>query len=134
MDLVIDANILFAALIKKGKTEELLFKDNLHIFAPEFIFEEFEKYSSLILEKTERSKEEFEKLIEILRKRIKIISSEETEEYLIEAIKICPDKKDTDYFALALKMNCAIWSNDNTIKAKQNRIDIYSTEDLMKLI
>jgi len=77
MDLVIDANILFAALIKKGKTEELLFKDNLHIFAPEFIFEEFEKYSSLILEKTERSKEEFEKLIEILRKRIKIISSEE---------------------------------------------------------
>ncbi len=43
MDLVIDANILFSVLIRKGKTEELLFEDDLHLFAPEFIFEEFRK-------------------------------------------------------------------------------------------
>jgi len=48
MDLVIDANILFSVLIKKGKTEELLFKDTLHLFAPEFFFDEFEKYRKLI--------------------------------------------------------------------------------------
>ena len=60
MDLVIDANVLFSVLIKSGKTEELLFEEDLHIFAPEFIFEELEKYKDLILEKTERSKEEFD--------------------------------------------------------------------------
>ena len=49
MDLVIDANILFSILIKSGKTEELLFKEDIHLFAPEFIFEEFEKYKNLIV-------------------------------------------------------------------------------------
>ena len=34
MDLVIDANILFSVLIKKGKTEEIIFKDTIHLFAP----------------------------------------------------------------------------------------------------
>lgn len=46
MDLVIDSNVLFAALIKKGVTSELLFKHTL--FAPEFIFEEFKKYKGYL--------------------------------------------------------------------------------------
>lgn len=133
MDLVIDANVLFSVLIKKGKTEELLFEEDLHVFAPEFIFEEFEKYEGLIMEKTERSKEDFSKLIEILKKHIKTIPSEETEKFIPEAEKICPDKKDTDYFALALKLKCPLWSNDRILKTKQNIIEVYSTEDLMRM-
>jgi len=133
MDLVIDANILFSILIKEGKTEELLFEEDLHIFAPEFIFEEFEKYSSLIMEKTKRSKEELSKLMEILKKHIKIIPNEETEKFISEAEKICPDKKDIDYFALTLKLKCPLWSNDKILKTKQNIIEVYSTEDLMRM-
>lgn len=133
MDLVIDANVLFSVLIKKGKTEELLFEDDLHIFAPEFIFDEFEKYTNLILEKTERSKEDFDKLMNILKKRIKTIPNEETEKYISEAEKISPDEKDVDYFALALKMRCALWSNDKVLKTKQEVVVVYSTEDLVKM-
>ena len=133
MDLVIDANILFSILIKEGKTKELLFEEDLHIFAPEFIFEEFEKYSSLIMEKTKRSKEELSKLMEILKKHIKIIPNEETEKFISEAEKICPDKKDIDYFALTLKLKCPLWSNDKILKTKQNIIEVYSTEDLMRM-
>ena len=33
MDLVIDANILFAVCIKSGKTEELIFSEEIHLFA-----------------------------------------------------------------------------------------------------
>lgn len=131
MDLVIDANILFAVLIKKGKSEDLFFHEDLHIFAPEFIFEEFEKYKELILDKTERTEEEFVDFINILKKRIKIISNGETEKYLNKAGKILPDNKDGDYFALALRLNCAIWSNDKKLK-EQNKIKIYSTEELAK--
>lgn len=133
MDLVIDANILFSVLIKEGKTEEILFEEDFHIFAPEFIFEEFEKYADFILNKTERSEEEFNELIQILKKRIKTISNEETDEFTYEAEKICPDKKDIDYFALALKMKCPIWSNDKILKTKQSVIKIYSTNDLIKM-
>ena len=48
MDLVIDANILFAALIKESVTSELIFKNTLHLYAPEFLFSEFEKYKEVI--------------------------------------------------------------------------------------
>lgn len=133
MDIVIDANVLFSILIKRGITEELLFEEDLHIFAPEFIFEEFEKYADLILEKTKRTKEEFDKLMLILKKRIKIIPNEETEKYIHEAEKICPDKKDIDYFALALKMKCALWSNDKVLKTKQNFVIVYSTKDMIEM-
>jgi len=51
MYLIVDANILFAALIKQGKTDELLFVDHLHLFAPEFILIEFEKHKKEILQK-----------------------------------------------------------------------------------
>lgn len=133
MDLVIDANILFSVLIKKGKTEELLFEGGLHLFAPEFIFEEFDKYKDLILDKTERSREEFDELINIFKKRIKIIPNKETEMFILESKKICPDEKDVDYFALALKIRCPLWSNDKVLKTKQKVVIIYSTEDLMRM-
>ena len=133
MDLVIDANILFSLLIKKGKTEELLFKDTIHLFAPEFLFDEFEKYRELIKNKTKRNDKDFDRLMRILRERIKIVPNEETEKNISKAKNICPDENDVDYFALAMKLNCSIWSNDKVLK-KQNTINVISTEELIKKV
>lgn len=124
---------MFSILIRKGKTEDILFNDNLHIFAPEFLFEEFNKYAALILGKTGRNKEEFEELVRIIKKKIKTVPNEETEKYINKAGKISPDKNDIDYFALALKLKCPIWSNDKELK-KQEKITVYSTEDLIKTL
>ena len=35
------------------------------------------------------------------------------------------------YFALELKLNWGIWSNDKKLK-EQNKVKVYSTEDLLK--
>ena len=43
MELIVDANILFAALIKEGLTSDLIVKDNLNLYSAEFLFTEFEK-------------------------------------------------------------------------------------------
>ncbi len=51
MDLVIDANVLFSALIKDSFAYNLLFSDVFHIFTPEYIFTELEKHKDEILEK-----------------------------------------------------------------------------------
>ena len=51
MDLVTDANIIFAALIKESKTHELIFDENLHLFTTEFFFTEFKKHSEELQEK-----------------------------------------------------------------------------------
>lgn len=130
MDLVIDANILFSVLIKKGKTEELLFKDTLHLFAPEFLFDEFEKYRKLIKDKTKRNDKDFDRLMRILREKINVVPNEETEKFILKAKNICPDENDVDYFALALKLNCSVWSNDKALK-NQRQIDVISTEELI---
>ena len=92
MDLVIDANILFSALIKDSFTSTIIFSDTFRLFTPEFISTELEKH-----------KEE-----------------------------ITPDLDDMVYFALALKLNCPIWSNDKKLK-QQNKIKIYHTHELNKI-
>ena len=51
MDLIVDANVLFAALIKEGLTSDLLFVDDFHLYAPEFLLVEFTKYKEEILRK-----------------------------------------------------------------------------------
>lgn len=48
MDLVVDANIVFAALIKESRTHELIFDEKLHLFTTEFFFTEFNKHSEEI--------------------------------------------------------------------------------------
>ena len=63
MDLVVDANILFAALIKENITSELLLKREFHLFAPEFIFDEFKKYRDYLKNKSERTDEDFDHLL-----------------------------------------------------------------------
>ena len=85
-----------------------------------------------IIEKTDRTAEEFFRLLEILKRRIVIIPLEELIPYIEEAEKLTPDPDDMAYFALALKLNCAIWSNDKKLK-EQNKIKVYNTHGLSKL-
>ena len=132
MDIVIDANVLFSALIKDSFAYNLLFSDTFHIFTPEYIFTELEKHKEEILSKTKRTTEEFFRLVETLKRRIVIVPLEELIPYVEEAEKLTPDHDDVAYFALALKLNCAIWSNDKKLK-EQDKIKIYNTHELSKI-
>lgn len=133
MDLVIDANILFAALIKRFITSDLLFRNDLHLYAPEFIFEEFEKYRHVIKTKTERSDDEFDELIAILYRTIELVPKEDFKRFIKKAKVISPDIKDVPYIALALKMHIAIWSNDKDLKNKQDEVIVYNTREIIEL-
>ena len=132
MKLIVDANVLFAALIKEGLTAELLISDKLQLFAPEFLFTEFAKYKQLILRKTHRNEEEFNQFLEILKEQISIVPKKEITPFMDEANKISPDPKDTIYLALAIALKSNIWSNDKKLKQDQTKITIYSTDDLIK--
>ncbi|MBI2146148.1 PIN domain-containing protein [Candidatus Woesearchaeota archaeon] len=132
MDLVVDANVIFSALIKDSFSYYLLFSGKFHLFTPEYIFTEFEKHKDEILGKTERTTEEFYKLLEVLKRRITIVPLEELTDYIETAEKISPDLGDMAYFALALKLNCSIWSNDKKLK-QQDIIKVYHTHELVNL-
>ncbi len=47
-----------------------------------------------------------------------------------QAKSICPDPDDIQYFALALKLGCPIWSNDKALK-EQNTVEVISTGELI---
>ena len=131
MLLVVDANVLIAALIKDSDTRELLMSDELTLIAPEFLLEEATKYIGYISQKTKLEKEIVEELLTdvIQRAEIKIYPTEEFKEEMKPAFKLSPDPNDTMYFALALKTNAAIWSNDKALK-KQGKVKIISTKEL----
>lgn len=133
MRLVVDANILFSALIKKDITAEILIDLSLSLYAPEFMLEEFEKHKQEILSKTKRTEEEFEEIFSIIKGIITLVPREEFERYFSEAERITPDANDREYFALALKLNCPIWSNDKKLK-EQNKVKVYSTGEILKLL
>ncbi len=124
-----DANILFAALIKDSITAKLIFVDKLNLYSPEFILDEVKKHKSYLLNKTHRTEDEFNLILLIIASRINFIPIENTIPYLKEADKISPDLDDSIYFAAALNMDIPIWSNDKRLK-DQNVIKIYTTTDL----
>jgi len=130
MQLVVDANILFAALIKASTTSDLIVDNSLDLVTVEFIFEEFEKYKGEIKEKTHRTEEDFQRFMDIIQKRIRLVPYEDFESYMEEAEKISPDPNDSEYLALAMKLNCAFWTNDKKLR-KQDKVKIYLTEDLV---
>jgi predicted nucleic acid-binding protein len=131
MKLVIDANILFAALIKDGLTAKLLINSNIKFYAPEYLLKEFLKYEAYILKKTKRSKQEFLEILKIYNQLITLIPKKEYDPYRFLAQGFCKDAQDIDYFCICLLLNCGLWSNEKLLK-EQNKIEVYSTNDLIE--
>jgi len=133
MELVVDANVIISALISSsGKTAEMLFSDKLKLYAPEYLLEEIGKHGKYILEKSGLSPEEMNMLLSLISSNIELISFLDFKKFIKQASKICPDENDTEYFALALKIKCDIWSNDEKLK-EQDKINVYSTKELIGL-
>ena len=135
MRLVLDANILIAALIKDGTTRRLLLMhhEKLELFTPALIVEEIIDNLDHISKKAKLPKEKvLELMIELLGTAgIELIEDEFIIAHREEALEITPDKKDGPYFAVALYKRCGIWSNDKPLKG-QSRIKVITTKELLE--
>ena len=52
MELVVDANILFSALIKSGITRELMVNDEILLYTPEYLIKELFEHIEELRDKT----------------------------------------------------------------------------------
>lgn len=139
MLLVVDTNVLFVYFWKNSSSKDLF---KLHkMVSPEISLAEIKKYESTIIEKAGISKEEFESLRKELIKIVEFIPEDEYKNYFKKATSISINFKehekkefndDIDFFALALKLNCPIWSNDKLLK-KQSIILIFNSSELIEL-
>ncbi len=128
---MVDANIIFAALIKDSHTRHLLLSSGWTFYVPEFILAEVNKYLDTLSAKTGLTRTEVKELLArlITAANIKIVPATEFSELLPRATEVCPRPEDIQYFALALKLRCALWSNEKKLK-EQNHVTVYNTQEL----
>jgi len=133
MKLVVDTNILYTYFWKHSLTKKLIMRKDLELFAPEFGLEEINKYKTDIIKKTKISEDKFRELKFDIAISVKFIPVEEYRGFLKRALEISPDPNDIDFFALSLKLNLPIWSNDALLK-NQTKIRILTTKEILGLI
>src|SRR3989344_7115589 len=99
MELVVDSNALFAALIGKGKTQKLFFEDRIKLAATLKLSDEFENNKEIIAEKGKVSVQELIEAFELLKERIELHATDNiSSETISKAEKLAPHKKDIPYF------------------------------------
>ena len=134
MKLVIDANIVISAALNfEGTTRELIFFEDIELFAPDFLLSELEKHRLSLIEKSKVSERDFDLTVSIILSKIKLISYSEFNSFLEKAREICLDLNDEEYFALSLSLNIPIWSDDKDLK-KQNVVKVISTKELIEIL
>ena len=143
MFLVVDANVIFSALISRGKTFRIFSVNSIINFfdlvAPEFLKEELKEHKDEVIKKSKLSASDVEKLFQLIEKEIQFVSSSEFLDFLEHAKKISP-ADDFPYVALALKIKSlgvkvAIWSNDKELKkCLKDVVDIFSTNEVFSIL
>ncbi|CAG0980648.1 hypothetical protein METP3_02060 [Methanosarcinales archaeon] len=128
---VLDSNIIFSALIKKSKTRDIILSDLFELYAPEYIFNEITKHKELLLKKSKLDRGNFDALLLLLQKHIHLVSKDKYNEKMAIAEDILRniDITDSPFLALALALNCSIWSNDGHFK-QQDKVLVYTTKDM----
>jgi len=132
MLIVIDTNIVISALLKQtGKTKELIFSDKFSLIAPEYLFGEILKHKKELMKKSGLSEPQITLALSIIFSRVSFVPRKEFDSLIKKSISISPDDNDSEFFALALKNNCPIWSNDKQLK-NQEVVKIINTTELLK--
>jgi len=117
MKLVVDTNVLFSFFKKESKTRKLISNfEILESVTPSFCIDELNEHKELICKKSRLSDSEFEEVLDDLLIFVKVFSLSEYRDFLSDAKTISPDPDDIDLFALALKLDCPIWSNEKGFK------------------
>jgi predicted nucleic acid-binding protein len=134
MKLVLDSNIIFSALIKKSTTRDIILSDIFDLYAPEYIFSEITKHKELLLRKSKMDEGELDALLLLLQKHIHLASKEKYNRKMALAEDILKDIDITDspFLALALSLDCSVWSNDGHFK-QQDKVEVYTTKDLTNM-
>jgi len=133
---VIDTNILISALIKDDSITSKIIKSGIfEIYYPEDGMFELKKYRDYIIKKRKKAlqKKSFDYALSFLLESIIVVPSLLYEDKIREAYEVMKDidEKDTPFLALALKLQCPIWSNDDDFE-KQNLVEVYKTSYMLR--
>jgi len=132
---VIDSNILFSALIRDSTTRRLILEYDDQFLFPSFIFEEMEKHKTELLEKSEMTSEEFNRLLQLFLMKVIIVPKEMLIQHKEEAFAIVKDidPDDATFVACALAYPGSIILSDDKRLKLQTRVKIINTREFIEL-
>ncbi|MBX8636425.1 MAG: PIN domain-containing protein [Thermoplasmata archaeon] len=134
MRIVVDANVLISALIKNGKSREVIVSSIFELVCRKYLGEEIYKHREYIARKSGLSTEEIILLTNLLLRRIQTIPDGIYKRKLKEAkLLMRADPGDVPYVACFLAIGCdGIWTNDNHFTGN-DRLVVYNTVELLRL-
>ena len=133
MRLVVDTNVLFS-FFRDNPVRFIIINSKdlgLNLSTPEYAIDELIRNKSDLSKYSGLNTKELEVAIKAVESFIKTKPAAFFRECEAEASKISPDKKDSPFFALALKLNADIWSNEPRLK-RQSRIRTLNSNELLK--
>ena len=133
MRVTVDANILFACLIKDSATRKLFFNPALFLFAPEFTVDEFVLHIKEIEGKSGLEEDELYKLVDKVLSQLTLVSDKDLKPFLPAAASLVDDSKDWLYISCALRENTIIWSHDSDF-GMQKRVKVITTKELVNMV
>ncbi|MGV8174378.1 MAG: PIN domain-containing protein [Methanothrix sp.] len=135
MEIVLDTNILISSLLRNGLTRDVISLTPLKMYTVSYARFEMEKHKDELLSRSKLDEKSFDYLTEFIFSKINFVPLEVLAPFKDEAIEIMHeiDIDDAPFIALAMSLNCPIWSNDGHFK-KQNAIKAYTTRELVKLL
>lgn len=118
--LVLDTNMIFSALIPRfSKIRDVLFDNNLSLYAPNFLITEIYKHKDKMIKSSKLNESEFYLYLNAIIERINFVpidfiglSSRQ------KAYNLCKDidLKDIPFVALAIELDLPIWTGDKKLK------------------
>jgi len=119
MRLVLDTNILIAALIKDSITRRILLLPDLEFLLPAFALDELARHRAKIVRAARLKGDEIDLLLTLLLTSVAVVPYERIAPYLSDADVLIGaiDPDDVPFVALALaEEHDGIWSNDRAFK------------------
>ncbi len=136
MNIILDSNALFSALIKNSVKRKLILEYEGTFLFPGQIFIEIEKYKDYLLKKSKMNSEEFNDLLQLLLEKVLIIPNEALDKYINEAWELIKEHSPEDAMFIACGLaheNSILWSDDKRLKL-QNKVKVLNTKEIIKII
>ena len=134
--LVIDTNILIAALLRDSTTRRILMTAPIEFVAPPHVFQELLEHIAEIKKRARIPFEQLHEVLKLLHDNVGPVEIDTVPDALGEARRIIGgvDSEDIPIIAAALSVKCdGIWSEDVHLR-KQDQIRIWRTKDLLHFI
>lgn len=135
MRLVVDTNILFS-FFRENPVRSVIINASalgLKLYIPELALDELKTNQESVHKYAKINEEQFELMVSTLRSFVEVVPLELFSACKEQAQTVSPDPKDAPFFALALQLNAALWSNEPRLK-RQAVVKVLSTKELLNIV